>query len=46
MRGSRCPTELMDLSKEWPALNENLCLRLCARARVCERTRLPFYNFI
>lgn len=35
MRGSRCPTELMDLSKEWMALNENLCV--CKRECVCAR---------
>lgn len=35
MRGSRCPTELMDLSKEWMALNENLYLCLCASAHGC-----------
>lgn len=45
MRGSRCPTELMDLSKEWMALNENLCV--CKRECVCvrARARLPFSKF-
>lgn len=42
MRGSRCPTELMDLSKEWMALNENLCV--CKRECVCARMHVCHFQ--
>lgn len=44
MRGSRCPTDLMDLSKEWMAVNENLCSCLCVPAHTA--AILKFYLYI